>query len=234
MTMIRTLLPAHTLPRRCAATAMTTAVTRWPPQASLAAVLGLGAAPGRRPPAASGRDDVDGRGERQRPGEGHKGRGLVLWPGDPRGGQVRIADGTTVRTVNAAHQLADHSRGTTRQSRSVTVGRSIRGLPRRRVRGCHGPCRQPRRSPTRPASDPVVAHATATFYGQPMTAGDIYTVASNGQPGSTGDGGPATAARLDLPRAVTFDGAGNLVIADTGSNRSGWSRQARVSSTASR
>jgi sugar lactone lactonase YvrE len=65
----------------------------------------------------------------------------------------------------------------------------------------------------------VVAAGTGEFYGQPMTAGDIYTVAGTGQPGSTGDGGPATAARLDLPRAVTFDGAGNLVIADTGSNR---------------
>ena len=65
----------------------------------------------------------------------------------------------------------------------------------------------------------VVAASTGEFYGQPMTAGDIYTVAGTGQPGSTGDGGPATAARLDLPRTVTFDGAGNMVIADTGNNR---------------
>jgi hypothetical protein len=65
----------------------------------------------------------------------------------------------------------------------------------------------------------VAAASTGTFYGQPMTAGDIYTVAGTGQPGSIGDGGPATAARLDLPRTVMFDGAGNMVIADTGSDR---------------
>ena len=60
----------------------------------------------------------------------------------------------------------------------------------------------------------VVAAATATFYGQAMTAGDIYTVAGNGTRGFSGDGGPATHAALDLPTDVTVDHAGNLVIAD--------------------
>jgi hypothetical protein len=62
----------------------------------------------------------------------------------------------------------------------------------------------------------VVAGSTGTFYGQPMTAGDIYTVAGNGTFGFAGDGGPATTAEMDLPQDVTVDGAGNLVIADTG------------------
>jgi hypothetical protein len=62
----------------------------------------------------------------------------------------------------------------------------------------------------------VVAGGTGTFYGQPMTAGDIYTVAGNGALGFSGDGGPATSAEMDLPQDVTVDGAGNLVIADTG------------------
>ena len=39
----------------------------------------------------------------------------------------------------------------------------------------------------------VVADSTGTFYGQAMTAGDIYTVAGNGTLGVSGDGGPATA-----------------------------------------
>jgi hypothetical protein len=38
----------------------------------------------------------------------------------------------------------------------------------------------------------VVAAATGTFYGQAMTAGDIYTVAGDGTGGYSGDGGPAT------------------------------------------
>ena len=61
----------------------------------------------------------------------------------------------------------------------------------------------------------VVAARTGRFYGQAMTAGDIYTVAGDGTAGFSGDGRPATHAELLGPRAVTFDGAGNLVIADT-------------------
>jgi secreted PhoX family phosphatase len=64
----------------------------------------------------------------------------------------------------------------------------------------------------------VVAASTGTYYGQAMTAGDIYTVAGNGTIGYSGDGGPATSAELNLPRGVTVDGAGNLVIADRGNN----------------
>jgi hypothetical protein len=38
----------------------------------------------------------------------------------------------------------------------------------------------------------VLAATTGTFYGQAMTAGDLYTVAGGGA-GGLGDGGPATA-----------------------------------------
>ena len=62
----------------------------------------------------------------------------------------------------------------------------------------------------------VVAAGTGTFYGQAMTAGDIYTVAGNGDGGSSGDGGPATSAAVGFPGAVTVDGTGNLLIANGG------------------
>ena len=65
----------------------------------------------------------------------------------------------------------------------------------------------------------VVAAATGTFYGQAMTAGDIYTVAGTGAAGFSGDGGPATAAKLRQPAAVSMDSAGNLAIADSANNR---------------
>ena len=65
----------------------------------------------------------------------------------------------------------------------------------------------------------VVAAGTGTFYGQAMTAGDIYTIAGNGTQGFSGDGGPATAARLYAPRGPALDSAGNLVFADNGNNR---------------
>ena len=58
----------------------------------------------------------------------------------------------------------------------------------------------------------VVAAASGTFYGQPMTAGDIYTVAGGGS--DSGSGIPALQAELALPAGVTTDGHGNLVVAD--------------------
>jgi secreted PhoX family phosphatase len=65
----------------------------------------------------------------------------------------------------------------------------------------------------------VVAAASRTFYGQPMTAGDIYTVAGTGAPHYSGDGGPATAAGLGRVSAVTTDSAGNLIAASNGTFR---------------
>lgn len=48
--------------------------------------------------------------------------------------------------------------------------------------------------------------------------GIINTVAGNGNPGFSGDGGPATSAMLDFPDGVAVDNAGNLLIADTGNH----------------
>ncbi len=49
--------------------------------------------------------------------------------------------------------------------------------------------------------------------------GIITTVAGTGVPGFSGDGGAATAARLDLPTALAVDAAGNVYVADTGNHR---------------
>ena len=65
----------------------------------------------------------------------------------------------------------------------------------------------------------VVASTTGTFYGVPMTAGDIYNVAGTGTGGFSGDGGPATSAELSGPSAVVVDGSGNLVLSDQNNNR---------------
>ena len=65
----------------------------------------------------------------------------------------------------------------------------------------------------------VVAATSGTFYGQDMTAGDIYTVAGTGTPGYSGDGGPATSAELEDPLGISVDGSGNLLISDTVNQR---------------
>ncbi len=50
-------------------------------------------------------------------------------------------------------------------------------------------------------------------------AGVISTIAGNGTPGFTGDGGPALAAEINLPNDVNLDAAGDVYIADSGNNR---------------
>jgi len=52
-----------------------------------------------------------------------------------------------------------------------------------------------------------------------LSTGIITTVAGNGVPGSSGDGGEATAAELNIPSGVAVDAQGDLFIADTGSAR---------------
>lgn len=49
--------------------------------------------------------------------------------------------------------------------------------------------------------------------------GIITTIAGNGNPGFSGDGGPALASRLSSPSSVIVDPAGNIYISDTGNNR---------------
>ena len=49
---------------------------------------------------------------------------------------------------------------------------------------------------------------SGTYYGQAMTAGDIYTIAGQQTSGYSGDGGAATSATLNFPRSVTVDAAG--------------------------
>ncbi len=51
------------------------------------------------------------------------------------------------------------------------------------------------------------------------TSGIITTVAGMGAAGFSGDGGAATAAKLSSPLGVTFDGNGNMYIADASNHR---------------
>ena len=140
------------------------------------------------------------------------------------GGVARIADGSTVRAVNVRTDFLTTPAG------NNTAGGGAPTLP-----GDGGPATSGGLSSACGAALDqhgnlaiadagaerirLVAHSTGTFFGQAMTAGDIYTVAGNGTLGASGDGGPGTAAELFVPYAVAVDRAGNLVITDSGNNR---------------
>jgi hypothetical protein len=49
--------------------------------------------------------------------------------------------------------------------------------------------------------------------------GTITTIAGTGTAGYSGDGGPATLARLDTPHGITVDAAGNVYVADSPNHR---------------
>ena len=49
--------------------------------------------------------------------------------------------------------------------------------------------------------------------------GIIRTIAGTGSQGFSGDNGPAVSAKLSNPKGIIYDAAGNLLIADTSSNR---------------
>ena len=55
-----------------------------------------------------------------------------------------------------------------------------------------------------------------TFWGNAQYI--ITTIAGTGAPGYSGDGGPATDAKLMSPWGLSFDGAGNLFFSDPGNN----------------
>jgi len=50
------------------------------------------------------------------------------------------------------------------------------------------------------------------------TTGLISTIAGDGNPGFSGDNGPATQAEVSVPAGLALDGAGNLYFADTGNH----------------
>jgi glucose/arabinose dehydrogenase len=62
----------------------------------------------------------------------------------------------------------------------------------------------------------VVPARSMTLFGRAMAPGHLYTAAGTGVCGTAGQGGAVAAAQLWDPVAVAVDGAGNLLVADSG------------------
>ena len=59
---------------------------------------------------------------------------------------------------------------------------------------------------------------SGTYFGQSMSADDIYTIAGTGTSGYSGNGGPATSAKFANVLDATFDVSGNVLIVDSGND----------------
>jgi len=68
------------------------------------------------------------------------------------------------------------------------------------------------------ANNVYIADASNNCIRKVNSSGIITTIAGNGTASYSGDGGPATAATLNVPEGVFADGAGNVYIADAVNN----------------
>jgi uncharacterized protein (TIGR03437 family) len=66
-----------------------------------------------------------------------------------------------------------------------------------------------------PAGNIIVSDLVSHVIHKIAPNGSMTTIAGTGTAGFSGDGGPATAARLHFPRGVAVDSAGNIYIADS-------------------
>ncbi len=129
-------------------------------------------------------------------------------------------------TVDGAGNLfiADWGAGRIRKVDTAGVITTVAGTGERGFSGAGGPAPAARlRSPSDVAVDGAgnlfIADTSNQRIRKVDTSGVITTVAGTGGYGFSGDGGPATAARLAFPGGVAVDGAGNLFIADTSNQR---------------
>ena len=76
---------------------------------------------------------------------------------------------------------------------------------------------QPRRVTADAAGNVYFSSGNSVF--KVSGAGTLALVAGNSRPGFSGDGGAAVNAQLNTPQGLTFDGKGNLYIADSLNNR---------------
>jgi sugar lactone lactonase YvrE len=81
------------------------------------------------------------------------------------------------------------------------------------------------------AGDVYIADSDVFRIRKVTPTGIISTIAGNGTPGYSGDGGLATNAQINRPVGLGFDAAGNLYIADGGNNRIRKVTQAGIIST---
>lgn len=105
------------------------------------------------------------------------------------------------------------------QCTTASVISTVAGNHTNGYSGDGGPANEAQmRSPYAVATDAAGNVYVADYFNHAVrkvsTSGIITTIVGDGTAGFTGDGGPASAARLNGPAGITFDASGNMYIAD--------------------
>jgi sugar lactone lactonase YvrE len=120
-------------------------------------------------------------------------------------GNIFIAD----RLNNRVRKI-DTSGTITTVAGNGTEGGSIDGHP-----ATDGPVVWPVGLQIAPDGSLIIAESGFASIRRVDAKGIISTIAGNGIPGYSGDGGPASFATLDAPMGIAYDSSGNLLIADS-------------------
>ena len=154
------------------------------------------------------------------------GRGTGQSSGD--GGPATLAEliqplGVAVDPAGNVY-IADEGSNRIRKVNTAGIISTIAGNGKQGFDGDGGPATsaslyEPSGVAVDPAGNVYIADAGNLRIRKVDTAGIITTIAGNGKEGFSGDGGPATSAELSFPVGVAVDPAGNVYIADEGSNR---------------
>ena len=134
---------------------------------------------------------------------------------------MRMRLGLGVALAAAVAVFANGASGVSSVGGTITT---IAGTGKAGFSGDGGPAARARlKYPTGVAVDPqgsvYIVDQGNSRVRQVSPDGKITTIAGTGKAGFSGDGGPATSARLMTPQGVAADGQGNVYIADYGNHR---------------
>ena len=135
----------------------------------------------------------------------------LKWPHD-----VTIGDDGTVYIADSAHHRVrkiDPATGII----TTIIGTGKVGIGADNVQGTASQLKNPK-SVALFGGSLYIADLTNRVRRLNLTTGIITTVAGTGAAGYSGNGGPATSARLNSPQRLAIDSVGNIYIADSGNN----------------